>query len=110
MRFCDQLFVTISVRRQALKFFTHFIVFICCLLMASSFLTSCEKKKQEAKLIIAEQEFSLNKDTDRTFIIDCKGKIKNVGDGFRSKCVMIPLAEIFLAKNLDANKTKGNSK
>lgn len=37
-------------------------------------------------------------------------KIKNVGDGFRSKCVMIPLAEIFLAKNLDANKTKGNSK
>jgi hypothetical protein len=37
-------------------------------------------------------------------------KIKNVGDGFRSKCVMIPLAEIFLAKNLDENKTKGNSK
>ena len=60
--------------------YRNFIVFICCLLMASSFLTSCEKKKQEAKLIIAEQEFSLNKDTERTFIIDCKGKIQNVGD------------------------------
>ena len=62
-----------------MKFFAHFIVFICSLLMVSS-LMSCEKKKQEAKLIIAKQEFSLNKDTERTFVIDCKGKIQNVGD------------------------------
>ncbi len=62
-----------------MKFFSHFIVFICSLLMVSS-LMSCEKKKQEAKLIITKQEFSLNKDTERTFVINCKGKIQNVGD------------------------------
>ena len=45
-----------------------------------SFLTSCEKKKKEGKLIISQQEFSLRKDTKNTFTIDAKGKIKNVGD------------------------------
>lgn len=32
------------------------------------------------RLIITEQEFSLRQDTENTFTIDAKGKIKNVGD------------------------------
>jgi len=63
-----------------LKLFSRFTVLTCCLLMLFSFLTSCEKKKKEGKLIVSEQEFSLRQDTENTFTIDAKGKIKNVGD------------------------------
>ena len=63
-----------------MKFFSRFIIFTCCMLIFVSFLTSCEKKKKEGKLIISQQEFSLRKDTENTFTIDAKGKIKNVGD------------------------------
>ncbi len=63
-----------------MKFFSRFIVFICCVLMFVSFLTSCEKKKKEGKLIITEQAFSLRQDTENTFTIDASGKIKNVGE------------------------------
>ena len=37
-------------------------------------------------------------------------KIKNGGDGFRSRFVLIPLAEIFEAKNLPQNKERKNEK
>ena len=62
-----------------MKFSRLFIV-TCCMLMFVSFLTSCEKKKKEGKLIISEQEFSLRQDTENTFTIDARGKIKNVGE------------------------------
>ena len=37
-------------------------------------------------------------------------KIKNGGDGFRSRFVLVPLAEIFDQKNLPQNKEKKNEK
>tara|TARA_R110000824_G_scaffold196172_1_gene379298 strand:- start:1431 stop:1832 length:402 start_codon:yes stop_codon:yes gene_type:complete len=37
-------------------------------------------------------------------------KIKNGGDGFRSRFVLVPLAEIFDQKNLPQNKDKKNEK
>ena len=43
-------------------------------------LAACEKEKKQAKLIITEQEFFLRQDTENTFTIDARGKIKNVGD------------------------------
>ncbi len=63
-----------------MKLCSRFFILTCCILMFVSFLTSCEKKKKEGKLIISEQEFSLRQDTENTFTIDGKGKIKNVGD------------------------------
>lgn len=58
---------------------SNLFVLTFCLFAFVLFLISCEKKK-EGKLFITEQEFSLKQDTENTFTIDCKGKIKNVGD------------------------------
>ena len=63
-----------------MKLYLRFFVLTCCLLIFIACLTSCEKKKKEAKLIITGHEFSLRKDTENTFTIDAKGKIKNIGD------------------------------
>jgi len=60
--------------------FSRFFVFICCMLMFVSCMTSCEKREKQGKLIISEQEFSLRQDTENTFTIDARGKVKNVGD------------------------------
>jgi len=43
-------------------------------------LVSCEKEKKQAKLIITEQKFTLRQDTENTFTIDAKGKLRKVGD------------------------------
>jgi len=42
-------------------------------------LASCEKKKQ-GELIVTEQEFVLRQDKEHSYIIDARGKIRNVGD------------------------------
>ena len=42
-------------------------------------LVSCEKKKQ-GKVVIAEQEFTMQEDKENTFRIDARGKIRNVGE------------------------------
>jgi len=53
---------------------------ILCLLFMSLFLVACEKEKKQGKLVVSEQEFVMRQDTENTFTIDAKGKIKNVGD------------------------------
>lgn len=63
-----------------MKLFRRFVIFIFCLIVSVSFLTSCEKKKKEGKLIVSKHAFSARQDTENTFTIDCKGVIKNVGD------------------------------
>jgi hypothetical protein len=40
---------------------------------------SCEKPK-EAKLVVSESEFVLNKLSEFSYCIDAKGKIKNIGE------------------------------
>lgn len=63
-----------------MKSYHRFFLLISCLSIFLFCLVSCEKKKQEAKLIITEQAFVLRQDTENTFTIDAKGKIRNVGN------------------------------
>lgn len=44
------------------------------------FLTSCTKEKKQGRLIITEQEYTIRQDSDINWVIDAKGKIKNVGE------------------------------
>jgi hypothetical protein len=52
-----------------------FLLLVC----AGICLFSCEKKK-EGKLIVSEHQFTVRQDSDTTFTVDAKGKIKNVGE------------------------------
>jgi len=63
-----------------LKPCSRFFLLTGCLLMVVLCLVSCEKKKKQGKVVITEQEFVLRQDTENTFTIDAKGKIRNVGD------------------------------
>ena len=56
------------------------LVIIACFLLAVSFgLLSCSEKK-EGKVIVTESEFVVRQDNEKAFVIDAKGKVKNVGD------------------------------
>lgn len=61
-----------------MRFFGRLLVFFCVLFVVFCS-SSCEKKK-EGKVIITEQEFVLRQDTDHSFVVDARGKVKNVGD------------------------------
>ena len=50
------------------------------LLLVCISLVACEKEKKQGKLLVSQQEFVIRQDTENTFTIDAKGKIKNVGD------------------------------
>ncbi len=43
------------------------------------FFFSCGKPK-EGKVIVSEQEFSIRQDTNHSWVIDARGKVKNVGE------------------------------
>ena len=49
------------------------------LLIACIGLVSCAEKK-EGKVIVTEQKFSIQQDAEYNWIINAKGKIRNVGD------------------------------
>ena len=55
------------------------ILIFCSMLVVSLF--NCGKPK-EGKVIISDQEFSIRQDSEykRNWVIDAKGKVKNVGD------------------------------
>ncbi len=42
-------------------------------------LAGCSKEKKVAKVIITDHEFMIRQDSDHSFVIDAKGKVKNVG-------------------------------
>ena len=63
-----------------MKIAPRFFLLVCCVSIVIVCLAACEKEKKQAKLIITEQEFFLRQDTENTFTIDARGKIKNVGD------------------------------
>ena len=52
------------------------LVFFC---VASMFLSACQEKKT-GKVIITDSEFVVRKDSDKAYVIDARGKVKNVGD------------------------------
>ena len=62
-----------------MKFCNRIAVVSSFLLIASLCFVSCAEKK-EGKVIITEQEFSIRQDAEFNWVIDAKGKIKNVGD------------------------------
>jgi hypothetical protein len=53
--------------------------FFLLVLIACIGLVSCAEKK-EGKVIITESEFVVRQDNEKAFVIDAKGKVKNVGD------------------------------
>jgi hypothetical protein len=50
-----------------------FFLISICLVMACS-------KHKEGKVVISEQEFSIRKDAENSWVIDAKGKVKNTGE------------------------------
>lgn len=55
------------------------VIIMCFLMVACICLLSCSEKK-EGKIIITESEFVVRQDNEKAFVIDAKGKVKNVGD------------------------------
>ncbi|MFO7817410.1 MAG: hypothetical protein R6V39_07010 [Desulfovibrionales bacterium] len=49
------------------------------LLIIVLMVVACGEKKQ-GKVIVSEEEFLLRQDTDHSWVIDAKGKVKNVGE------------------------------
>ena len=53
----------------------------CLLLLGMAMIFSgCSQEKKEATLEITETEFVLRQDTNHSFVVDAKGKIRNSGD------------------------------
>jgi len=57
----------------------RFVIIASFILAASFIFLSCSEKK-EGKVIVTESEFVVRQDNEKAFVIDAKGKIKNVGD------------------------------
>ncbi len=53
--------------------------FIALTLVACLCFVSCSEKKV-GKVIVTEQEFSIRQDAEFNWVVDAKGKIRNVGD------------------------------
>jgi len=54
------------------------VIFLFCLFLITG-LVSCTEKK-EGKVIVTEQEYSIRQDAEYNWVIDAKGKIRNVGE------------------------------
>ena len=59
--------------------FSHRLTIFCLILLMALCLSSCAEKK-EGKVIITEQEFSIRQDAEYNWVLDAKGKIRNVGE------------------------------
>lgn len=55
------------------------IVVLLCVCMTVIWMAACGEKK-EGKVIVTESEFVMRADSDKAYVIDCKGKVKNVGE------------------------------
>jgi hypothetical protein len=59
--------------------YNRLIGFITFVLVAGICFVSCAEKK-EGKVIVSDQSFSIRQDAEYNWVIDAKGKIRNVGD------------------------------
>jgi hypothetical protein len=50
-----------------------------CVSLTVCILSACSKPK-EGKVTISEQEFSIRQDTKLSWVVDARGKVKNVGE------------------------------
>jgi hypothetical protein len=64
---------------ENMKMSDRLTVVFCVLLIFGPLLFSCSKPK-EGKVVVADQEFTIHQDNPHAFVIDAKGKVKNVGD------------------------------
>ena len=62
-----------------MKSYTRLTPTALILLLVCVCLFACEKKK-EGKVEVSAQEFVLRPDTDHSYVLDAKGKIKNTGE------------------------------
>jgi hypothetical protein len=62
-----------------MKFRRGFGIVLCGVLAACLWIVSCGEKK-EGKVIVIEQEFVLRQDSDKAYVMDARGKVKNVGE------------------------------
>jgi hypothetical protein len=56
------------------------IVIIIFLTAGICGMQSCKEKKIEGKVIITESEFIVRQDSKNAYVIDARGKVKNVGE------------------------------
>lgn len=79
------------------------------LLIACLCLVSCAEKK-EGKVIVTEQEFSIRQDAEFNWVIDAKGKIRNVGEvdvkkvvvtGYCRSCGEVLTAGVWFINNVE---------
>ena len=58
-----------------------------CMIIPGLLIFACGQKK-EGKVVVTEKKFILRQDTDHSFVVDAKGKIKNVGNVDLKKVVV----------------------
>ena len=58
-----------------------FRVILLFVLVAVAFVFACEKKEgPKGRLIVSDESFFMRQDNENAYVIDAKGKIKNVGE------------------------------
>ncbi len=55
------------------------VILLCGILMSCLCFVACSEKK-EGKVIITDSEFMVRADSKNAYVIDAKGKVRNVGD------------------------------
>ncbi len=90
-------------------FYKRMAAMILFLLIACLCFAACGEKK-EGKVIITEQEFSIRQDAEYNWVVDAKGKIRNVGDvdvkkvvvtGYCRSCGDVLSAGIWFRNNVE---------
>ncbi len=56
------------------------LIIMTCLLMTVSFCIQACNEKKEGKVVVTESEFVVRQDSENAYVIDAKGKVKNVGE------------------------------
>lgn len=87
----------------------RYLLFVWVALIAGIFCVSCGGKK-EGKVVVSEQSFFIRHDDKINWVIDAKGKIRNVGDvdvkkvvvtGYCRSCGEILTAGIWFVSNVE---------
>ncbi len=91
-----------------MKFSQRLTIFFLIVLL-SLCLISCTEKK-EGKVIVTEQEFTIRQDAEYNWVIDAKGKIRNVGEvdvkkvvvtGYCRSCIEVFTAGAWFVSDID---------
>lgn len=62
-----------------MRFLRRFVIIIFFLMAVIFCMQSCKEKK-EGKVTVTESEFIVRQDSDNAYVIDARGKVKNVGE------------------------------